>query len=305
MAIVVNQSIGSLINSGSVDEILPTTCQIKGNLSDGFQGMTNKIFLDRVKNEITKIYSPISFIPRDIEENIQEIFSLGGFAPKIHKRINGGRIEEFIPFGGSIDLSSLAKKIRAMHEYSLSTIPCDTKTHPDIFRRTEELFEWVNQNNIQEKINIDINILKNKFCDTKVKLINCLSCVFQIHGDLHLGNILNKQNKSENSVTDFCFIDYEYTGLGTIEQELAHFFCEYMGSDVNPNKIPNDNQINKFLCDYYEHEKLYTETIDSIRMWMIMHNIFWTMWAIKMHFGLNVIDFDYMTYAIKRSKLVC
>ena len=261
-------------------------------------GMINKIFLDKVNNEIIKIYSPVSFILREYEEDVQTFFAQKGFAPIILRKLPNGRVERFIPSIPSFDLKIFAKRMKQFHDHSLSRYNKTSDVHePDIYDRINILIEWARQEGLT--LNGKFDEIERIFNETKLELNSFSHKIFQIHGDLHRDNILVPE-----SGNDYIFIDFEFTCKGTIEQEIAHFFCEYMGCNVDVDKIPSDDVIIQFIRVYYGIDDVDPSQLHIIHLWMTILHIFWTLWAFKMHLSLTNTECDYLTYGTKRAELI-
>ncbi|RYH20722.1 hypothetical protein EON65_22605 [archaeon] len=249
-------------------------------------GLTNSLFL--VSNNIATDAKVILrtfgtgselFIDRDQENLVFAALSQAGFGPSFLGLIQGGRIEGYIP-SSSLHFSQLkhesvysqiARAVSDLHSYEVSVI------------KTEKIWLWdkISQFfNIIDDIKFDdpmkaeslaalrvdvmrgeLSYIQHTLTKIHATLKNKASTelnegrlhAFELalsHNDLHSGNILASMGNTEH-IESVSFIDYEYAAYNYRAYDLADFFCEFGGLDINMKaNFPSEDVRNEFVKTY-------------------------------------------------------
>jgi len=131
-----------------------------------------------------------------------------------------------------------------------------------------------------------------------------------VHGDIHRENILVTQND-----TKLMLIDFECCHLAHWALDLANFFIECCGFEVNTQLYPDKNERSSFLKFYFDRRKACDKnfvppsnsTLEKIlSVGLNFANLYWSIWSTMIDLNSSPSsnqDFDYYRYAALRMKL--
>jgi len=131
-----------------------------------------------------------------------------------------------------------------------------------------------------------------------------------VHGDIHRENILVTQNDSK-----LMLIDFECCHLAHWTLDLANFFIECCGFEVNTQLYPDKNERSNFLKFYFDRRKACDQnfappsnsTLEKfLSVGLNFSNLYWSIWSAIIDLNSSSSsnqDFDYYRYAALRMKL--
>lgn len=130
------------------------------------------------------------------------------------------------------------------------------------------------------------------------------SPIVSAHNDLTAGNIIYDKNKEIVG-----FIDFEYSGYNFRGFDLANYFCEFAGLNLDFSLYPTKEQQLRFLskylstCGVNKDDQNFQVELDNIylevNVFALSSHLLWGIWGILQQLR-STIEFDYIEYARKR-----
>ena len=128
------------------------------------------------------------------------------------------------------------------------------------------------------------------------------------HNDAVHDNLILSKDESKVLIIDLEYADYNGRAF-----ELANFFMEFRGLNLDTERYPNELFIRKFISDYVTaieginlRDKSShpvpneTELFAKIKMYSCIGNLLWALWALVMSSDPATKSFNFKEYAIKR-----
>jgi len=116
------------------------------------------------------------------------------------------------------------------------------------------------------------------------------------HNDLLSANII--ENGGEVS-----FIDYEYAAYNYAAYDIANHFCEFAGFDCDYDLFPDKDFQCRWIAAYLGDASLEAleKWQEEVESYVPISHMYWTIWGL-LQAANSDIDFDYLSYAVKRFK---
>jgi ethanolamine kinase len=215
-------------------------------------GLTNRLFKAHVKAKdlgldlqlLIRVFGAKTEYIIDRQAELHNMLMLGerGLAGKIHGIFENGYVYEYIvgtplsPVEMPEHYQLIAREMATCH----SIKPNDSSVGPSLFTTLRNYLNMVDEADIDRSerhaYTEIINRLESAFKDEPV--VFC-------HNDLGSVNII----LSEDS-TAVKFIDYEYGSFNIAVFDLANHFCEYAGNECDWTRLPDDDQMARFIAAY-------------------------------------------------------
>ena len=326
-----------------IDKIINDCLSMNININqDSFtrlnSGLSNTVYLlessNKVDKYIVKIFTKSKYINRIYENNVMHILNRRKISPKIIIDNEDYRLEEFID-GNTVDLKNMkiksyskiliniGKKMFNVHNVKIHNFNFGYKEN-NIFLKIETFFDILFNYENYSKLNIYVDVLKSRLQKDKEKLNvrktngTCDEIYYYnmgadyivsnslVHADLLGDNILCTYD------SDIKFIDYEYCCIFSRGYDIANFFNEFKGMDIE-SSYPNYDVRKLFYYSYFNTVNIYIPdqekfnifikgVDDIVLIYSKISDLFWSLWSFVKYTENNDNDFDYLDYAIKRLK---
>lgn len=145
------------------------------------------------------------------------------------------------------------------------------------------------------------HVERSRLIQTEKDIVFC-------HNDAVHDNLILSKDESKVFIIDLEYADYNGRAF-----ELANFFMEFRGLNLNTERYPNELFIRKFINDYVTaieginlRDKSShpvpneTELFAKIKVYSCIVNLLWALWALVMPSDPTIKSFNFKGYAIKR-----
>nr|XP_011415406.2 choline/ethanolamine kinase [Crassostrea gigas] len=308
-------------------------------------GLTNKLYLcslpdgtEREESEpsrvLMRVYGEIAQRSDYMLRNsvIFALFSEKKKGPKLYGMYPEGRIEEFIP-SRSLNRKELhdekisqtiAQKLAYFH-----TLEMPLPKQPNFLRK--QMNEWMDEVEriLQKSSSVEFGPFIRKLQTYQLRkelsellsiMEMCSSPVLFSHNDLQEGNILLKEEKSDDLCERLTIIDWEYCSYNYRGFDLGNHFCEwscdysceaYPFYSYHPEDYPSKQTQKAFFQHYLEEQNKYLPNPVKVNDELLQHlykeantfamtsHFFWGLWSV-VQTEISDIEFGYLEYAITR-----
>lgn len=260
-------------------------------------GLTNQLYRAKVTLKSGKVKKALIRIKDDdfsTEIDVMKKLSPLGLSPEVYGIFKNGFIcswqsgTTFTQPMLDTHLEMIAYKMRILHQTPM--VPIGESFFQRIFRWIQTIRDDQLPPDFQRD---NLELIAYKYMDyfnqSPEELVFC-------HNDLNFENIILHRDEQ-----DLTFIDYEYAGHNFALYDIANFFQEWSGEDLNDDRLPNREQKIRFIELYLGNNEDLEPILKRIEEFEALSDLHWGIWAIMQSQNPSQeIDFNYLAYGLKR-----
>lgn len=258
---------------------------------------------------LLRIYGPIQDDPNVVvaEAVTFMLLSERRLGPKLYGLFQGGRLEEFIPSHSlSSDEMRLYAHLIAQELAKIHALNVPVRKVPDLVNTN--MTKWLIDvedvlQNDQGKYFLSLNEYRKEIEWLTTEMAKTKSPAVYCHNDLQGGNVLYREDITQNGNPNLVLIDFEFGGYNYRGFDFANHFCEwcfdygtmeYPHFQMKMDKFPTRQEQIDFFTIYLDQlskegvllKRPPDEEIEimlrEINIFVCSVHLFWNLWSAKM-----------------------